>query len=492
MTLVRTLALAALALFAGCGGGSNGGRRDTPTPTTTITATPTSTATPTTTATVTPTATEFIPASDLSGGDTTVHDVSRNAFAFPAANLDGERLSDFFVGNSFFNRNWVTAPASTSGLDGLGPVFNARSCSACHFKDGRGAPPQGPEDNSPSLLFRLSVPGSDGSPHADVVYGDQLQPQGILGVAGEGRVEISYVDVGGTFSDGTPYVLRQPVYSFADLAFGPIDARVMVSPRVAPAMIGLGLLEAVPEQTLLDIAAEQANAGMVSGAPNYVWDVRLQQTALGRFGWKANQPTLEQQSAGAFLGDIGLTSELFPEGNCTAAQAACLAAPNGGEPELEANKLHFISFYSHLLAVPARRDIDNPLVQQGKALFASAGCAACHVPTLDTGELDGFPEVSNQRIHAYTDLLLHDMGEGLADGRPDFLAGGREWRTPPLWGIGLVQVVNRHDNFLHDGRARGLMEAILWHGGEAEAAREAVRAMSVAEREALVQFLGSL
>jgi CxxC motif-containing protein (DUF1111 family) len=430
----------------------------------------------------------------LLGGETTVFDESRNAFANPAANLDGERLSDFFVGNSFFNRNWVTAPSSTTGLDGLGPVFNARSCSSCHFKDGRAAPPASPEEAPLGLLFRLGVGADpndpDSVPHP--VYGDQLQPRSIPGVPAEGDVRVTWIEIPGTYADGTAYSLRQPVYTFVDLAFGPLDPSVQVSPRIAPAVHGLGLLAAIPEETILALADEQAAAGEVSGRPNFVRDVRAQGESLGRFGWKANQPTLEQQNAGAFLGDIGMTTPVFGEQNCMPAQSECALAPNGGTPEIDQGKLDFVTFYTHLLAVPGRRDIDDPEVIRGESLFSTMGCASCHVTTLETGEVDGFPELSGQRIHPFTDLLLHDMGEGLADGRPDFLANGREWRTPPLWGIGMTETVNRHLFLLHDGRARGFAEAILWHGGEGEAARERFRQSSEADRAAVLRFLETL
>ncbi len=230
----------------------------------------------------------------------------------------------------------------------------------------------------------------------------------------------------------------------------------------------------------------------ISGRPNYVWDAAQGSSALGRFGWKANQPTLHQQVAGAFLGDIGITPSLFPEENCMDPQGDCQAAQNGGQPEIGDPILEDVVFYSHTLAVPARRDWDNAVVLTGKKLFTEARCTQCHTPKFQTGNLPGFPELSNQTIRPYTDLLLHDMGPGLADGRPDFQADGNEWRTPPLWGIGLVPTVNEHSNYLHDGRARNLMEAILWHGGEAEASRELVRKMPQQERDALIKFLESL
>jgi CxxC motif-containing protein (DUF1111 family) len=437
----------------------------------------------------------YEPGEELSGGDTTVFDRGRNAFALSARNLKGERRDKFFVGNALFNRNWVTAPSSTTGLDGLGPTFNASSCSACHFKDGRGAPPASPGEPFLGLLLRLSIPGQDahGGPVGDPVYGGQLNHRAILGVPAEATSAVIYEEVPGTFADGTPYSLRRPTYQIADLAFGPLAPDLMVSPRTAPFMIGLGLLEAVDEATILALADEDdADGDGISGRANQVWDPKSQRTRTGRFGWKANQPGLEQQNAGAFLGDIGITSPLFPDESCPPAQTACAAAPNGGAPELDQEKLDEVTYYSRLLAVPARRDFEDPEVLRGKALFREAGCAGCHVPVLATAALDGFPELDAQTIRPFTDLLLHDMGEDLADGRPDFLASGREWRTPPLWGIGLVGVVNDHTLFLHDGRARGFAEAILWHGGEGERAREAFRTLGAAERAALIRFLESL
>jgi CxxC motif-containing protein (DUF1111 family) len=258
-------------------------------------------------------------------------------------------------------------------------------------------------------------------------------------------------------------------------------------------MIGLGLLEAIPERTLLALAdPDDRDGDGISGRPNRVWDWAQQRQVMGRFGWKANQPTVAQQATGAFLGDIGITSALFPRQNCTAAQARCSTVPTGGQPEISPERLDPVIFYSRTLAVPARRDLDDPVVQRGERLFAQAQCGRCHIPTLHTSPVNELPTLSHQTIHPYTDLLLHDMGAELSDERPDFDATGREWRTPPLWGIGLVFTVNGHTNFLHDGRARNVTEAILWHGGEAEAAREHFRHLPRPDREALVRFLESL
>lgn len=437
---------------------------------------------------------EAEPGEELSGGETTVFETGQRAYSLSARNLRDARRDRFFVGNSMFNRGWVTAPSSTTGQDGLGPTFNANSCSSCHFKDGRGAPPA-PSEEFVGLLVRLSIPGEDehGGPVGDPNYGGQFNHRAILGVPAEGSSSVSYSELPGQFEDGTPFSLRQPSYDFTDLAFGPFAPGILFSARTAPFMIGLGLLEAVPEETLLALADEMdADGNGISGRPNRVWDPKSQSVTLGRFGWKANQPGLEQQNSGAFLGDLGITSPLGLAENCPPAQTACSEAVSGGSPEIDQDKVDDVTYYSRLLAVPGRRAVNDAEVLRGKALFREAGCDGCHVPSLQTGVLDGFPEISGQSIRPYTDLLLHDMGEGLADQRPDFLATGNEWRTPPLWGIGLVSVVNRHTNFLHDGRARGLDEAILWHGGEAEAARQAFVSMSAQDRAALLSFVGDL
>jgi len=429
-----------------------------------------------------------------SGGDTTAFTTTRNAFGLSARNLDTLERRTFAVGNSFFRQNWVTAPASTEARDGLGPTFNALSCSSCHLLDGRGKPPDGPDDGERGLLLRLSIPGADsqGGPLPEPVYGGQLQDRAIVGVPIEGEFLIVYQEMPGVFADGEPYSLRRPTYQFRELAFGAMNPETLVSPRVAPAVVGMGLLEAIPEADILSAAdPDDADGDGISGRVNMVWDERKGATSLGRFGWKANVPTVEQQTAGAFLGDLGVTSELFPEENCTAPQEDCMAAPNGGRPEIGEKRLADVVFYMQTLAVPAMRDISDPQVQKGSQIFIQAGCAVCHTPQHTTGQHE-IEALSNQTIYPYTDLLLHDMGAELADGRPDFDANGQEWRTPPLWGIGLVKTVNGHTMFLHDGRARNLTEAILWHGGEGAAARDAFKALTKEEREALIRFLNSL
>lgn len=449
------------------------------------------------------------PAADAQpGGKTTVFSNGRNAFSLPAANLSDAERTRFVVGNSFFKRNWVQAPASTTARDGLGPHFLARSCGGCHVQDGRAQPPDFHNPLAPQpfagLLLRLSVPGTDahGGPKHEPVYGDQFNTMGIHGVQGEGEVHLSYERIEGQYADGTLYTLEKPRYHLRDLAYGPMAPDVMVSPRIAPQVIGLGLLEAIPEAEILANAqAQAASTGPIKGQPNYVWDAYAERTVLGRFGWKANVGSLAHQTAGAFLGDIGITSSRFPQQTCTPAQKDCLAAPNGNAKgrqgvEIEDYALDDVIFYQSTLAPAARRNAQDEGVLRGEALFHAAQCAQCHRPSYRTGAALfprlSSPALSGQDITPYTDLLLHDMGEALADGRPDFAANGRQWRTPPLWGIGLLPAVNDHQRLLHDGRARGVAEAILWHGGEAEAAREQFRHLPAPDRAALVQFVESL
>ncbi len=449
----------------------------------------------------TPTFTEAEPGEHLSGGATTVLRTDQNAFSLPSANLSPLRRLDFSVGNSFFRNPWVIAPASTDARDGLGPLFNTNACQNCHIKDGRGHPPGPDAVHAVSMLVRLSVPAGGNDEERllrqgvipEPVYGGQLQDTAIPGVAPEGRVRIDYTPVPVTFADGTVVELRKPTLRITDTGYGDLHPDTLFSARIAPPVIGLGLLEAISDDDILANAdPDDRDGDGISGRPNRVWDRASETTALGRFGWKAGQPNLNQQNAEAFANDMGLTSSLVPSDGCTPAQTDCLAAPHGGEPEVSDNILATVLFYSRNLGVPARRNVDAPEVLRGKTLFHRAGCQQCHTPSFTTRADAAEPELASQTIWPYTDLLLHDMGDGLADGRPEFLATGREWRTPPLWGIGLTEAVNGHTFFLHDGRARNLLEAILWHGGEAENAKQTVLQFTAEERDALLAFLNSL
>ncbi|MXN91094.1 c-type cytochrome [Flavobacterium sp. Sd200] len=429
-----------------------------------------------------------------SGGSSTVINATQEAFGFASATLSENDRIDFGVGNSLFRQSWVSAPSSTTARDGLGPFYNAVSCSNCHFKDGRGRPPAFDGELGKGLLLRLSLPGTDdtGASIGDPIYGHQLQDNAINGPIIKGRIGITYQTITETFDDGTVVQLQKPIYRIDNLGYGSLAAGLQISPRIASQMVGLGLLEAVPQATLLAFADEHdSNGDGISGRANYVFDIESNSHKMGRLGWKANQPSVKQQVAAAFSGDMGITSSLFPNENCPPG-VDCNAIPNGGSPEIVDANFNSVVLYSQTLSVPIRRKYNEQNVLRGKQLFTQMNCVACHIPKMQTGNEHAIAGMRNQTIRPYTDLLLHDMGSELADNTPDFLATGSEWRTPPLWGIGLIQTVNGHTSLLHDGRARNVTEAILWHGGEAEQAKLKFKKLTAQEREDLLAFINSL
>jgi CxxC motif-containing protein (DUF1111 family) len=419
---------------------------------------------------------------------------SVDAFSRPVAGLSDRELRRFAFGDRLFRTRWIAAPASVSSLDGLGPLFNRRSCSGCHVRDGRGRPPGEDPTAAHGMTVRLDWVDEPARgkqvPHPR--YGRQLQQQALRGFRGEGLLTVRYVERPGRFPDGHEYSLREPVYSVNDLGYGTLEGTT-ISARIAPAIHGLGLLEAVPLGSLRALEDEEdVDGDGISGRLNRVPSRIDGKTVVGRFGWKAGQPTLRQQAAKAFNLDMGITSSLYPLEESVTDGDSEAAAVSGGRPEIDDDFLEKLTFYLRALAVPARRDVDTEEVRRGETVFGAVGCTSCHVPELKTGKHPAIRRLSRQSIHPYTDLLLHDMGEGLADGQREHRASGREWRTPPLWGIGLVPLVNRHEFLLHDGRARGLQEAILWHGGEAAAARERFKQLPEQDRTALIAFVRSL
>ncbi|HEU4412643.1 MAG TPA: di-heme oxidoredictase family protein [Polyangiaceae bacterium] len=428
---------------------------------------------------------------DRPGGDVTVDRHDELAFSQPAPALSLEQRGLFQTGKAIFEVPWVAAPGPLPDRDGLGPLFNATSCVACHARNGRGEPPA-PGEPALALLLRLSVPLAGGGAGPEPTYGDQVQTAATSGVPAEGRVTLAYDELPGAFGDGETFSLRRPRFFIENTNYGPLPPDLLTSPRLAQPLVGLGLLAAIDEAAIaLAADPDDADGDGASGRVNRV-PAGASAAATGRFGWKANQPDLGAQNAGALAGDMGLTTPELPSPTCTAAQTACLAAPQGGSPEIGPTVLAALNFYTATLAVPSRPGARDPDVLAGKAVFHGLGCAACHRPSWTTGASPGLPELAGQRIWPYSDLLLHDLGEGLADGRPDHEASGREWRTPPLWGIGLTALVSGGAAFLHDGRARSIAEAVLWHGGEAEASREAFRAASADDRRLLVRFVESL
>ncbi|WFP63045.1 di-heme oxidoredictase family protein [Mesorhizobium sp. WSM4904] len=440
------------------------------------------------------------------GAGTSRKDINRDAFSQSSANITFEEEATFKLGNALFRKNWVSSPSSTQASDGLGPLFNERACQNCHLKDGRGRPPGG-GTGSTSMFLRLARDASSAEETAaladhkllnlpDSVYGSQLQDLAVPGLKGEGRMRVDYSEQKVTLGDGTVVSLRKPSYSVEDLSYGPLDPRTTLSPRLTPPMIGLGLIEQIaPADILAHADPDDRDGDGISGRPNIVRD----ELTIGRFGWKAQAASIRQQAADAFAGDIGISTPDVPKhwGDCTEAQKDCLALPNGvqqrlGSAEAPPPVMDLVTFYSQNLAVPARRDLDKPEVLAGKRQFYEMGCISCHTPKFVT--MRGTPNKAQafQLIWPYSDFLLHDMGEGLADGQHVGEASGSEWRTPPLWGIGLTATVNGNSFYLHDGRARTLEEAILWHGGEGRKARDRFAGAAAADRDALIKFLESL
>lgn len=452
-----------------------------------------------------------LPERALSGGASTVVDSGSNAYLHPIDALDAKQAELFALGHKMFNNRWAFFWFENAEF-GRGPTSNAQACTICHANNGRGLAPGSaheavdgeagvardhhitvPFEPAPNLVIRISIAGSDAHggpmPHPD--YGDQLQIFGVKGVVpAEGRFTVEWREQEEMLADGEIVPLRSPLIRIADLAYATLDG-AMIAPRLAPPLVGIGLLEAVPEETIIALAARAPVAG-IRGKANRVWDQSQGKIVLGRFGLKANHGSLREQVASAFFNDIGLSSPVYPEQNCPPVQTVCKEQMVAGKPEITALRLEATELYLRALKVPARRHTGDAQVQRGERLFAQAQCAVCHVPELRTAASAALPQLAGQTIRPYTDLLLHDMGEGLADGRPDFLAGASEWRTPPLWGIGLSGTVNGANAFLHDGRARNFTEAILWHGGEAEASRDAFSNLSREDRAALIAFLDSL
>ncbi len=418
---------------------------------------------------------------ELSAGKFSFVNSDKSAFSEHLKGMDESEKIDFLLGERLFKTNWVPAPASTSGLDGLGPTFVSKSCQICHIRNGRGQPFNKFAKESFGFLMRISVSGKGMHGGAKPVwgYGTQLQNRGILKVKGEADINVNYEYIKGKYPDGTPYELRKPTYTLTNGRYGELPNDLLLSPRVGTQVIGLGFVDGLSEH---------------SGKPNYVWNVEEQKNTIGKFGWKANAPTLKQQNAGAFHQDIGITTPMFPHQNCPDPQSECQNLPNGNDREAEVSSqgLKDITFFLGTVEVPMRRNYKNKDVLEGKVLFNKLNCIACHKIGLKVTNSKIYPKINGTIINPYSDFLLHDMGENLADNRPDFLANGREWRTQPLWGIGLIKKVNNHTYLLHDGRARNIEEAILWHGGEAEKSKQEFINLSAKQRKQVLNFINSL
>lgn len=434
------------------------------------------------------TSTAVVTADDISSSER-----GRRALSVPMPALSEAQMEQFADGRSLFNQMWVIAPSDDDDIDGLGPLYNSLSCLACHPGNGRGHAPDGPGEPMRSMLVRLSVTGEhDASPRPHPVYGAQLQELAIPGVAPEGRAEVQYHEFELELVDGSRVSMRKPDIVLRDPGYGDFG-HTLLSGRIGPALVGMGLLDAVSDAEILQWAdPEDEDGNGISGRPHWVVD-EAEQRRVGRFGYKAALVTLRDQIASAFHEDLGLTSSLAPTESCTVVQTACLNAPSGGSPEIDDVQLDVVEAYMQWLAIP-KPDVsaDPELVERGRILFMDARCHECHRPQMRTAA-DAEPALLAHRlINPYSDLLLHDMGPELSDQRPDGDASGSEWRTAPLWGIGLADSVADRVGYLHDGRARTLLEAILWHGGESEASRQRFMELSSGDREALLAFLRSL
>lgn len=442
----------------------------------------------------------------LSGGDMTTFHRGFKPFGQPADNLPWQYEKIFEDGDGLFERPYQAAsgrhPATVKPSDniartpeGLGPLYNANACGACHFRDGSVENPYESGQVMNGIFLRMSAPDGKGGFASPVGYHAQLRDKAVAGVPPEGFGVIEWREIPGKFPDGEKFNLRQPRYRVDNPGYGPLPENTILEARSAPRLPGMGLLEAIDEATLLALVKAQENhPDGISGKPNWVNDPETGKHVIGKFSLKANEPSLRAQASGAAFNDMGMTSPVHPRELCLANQGACAEAPHNGGPEhtdLSEAQVQALTVYLQLLAVPARRNIDAPEVQLGEKLFAKAGCNACHTDTVKTGNNHPIKRLRGQTIHPYSDLLLHDMGTELA-GRPDGEASPQEWRTPPLWGIGLTQKSNHHSMLLHDQRARSVQEAILWHGGEATAAKSRFMTLDKAERAALLKFLDSI
>ncbi len=424
----------------------------------------------------------------FAGGQTTVFLTSSNSFSTPAPNINGSDLADHLDGDVDFESVFVTAPASIN--QGLGTIFNNSSCVSCHPRDGRPSFPANINARS-GFFLRVSLPGQleNGAPIPVPGFGTQIQNQAIFGYQPEGKFQVTYTDIVEILSDGTQITLKKPTYSLID-TYIPFPGNALLSPRIGSPVFGLGLLEVITENDILqnqDI--NDTDGDGISGKANYVFDAVTGTTKIGRFGWKANTATILEQCAGAYNGDMGITSYLKPIE--TGFGQSNGEDGFGDDPELADHILQRVALYCKTLAVPAPRNITVSNVRRGAKIFEQLECAKCHIPKMQTGS-STIAALANQTIFPYSDLLLHDMGDGLADNRSDFLANGNEWKTRPLWGIGLTNVVNNHTNFLHDGRAKNITEAILWHGGEALNSKNKFKQLSAKDRNDLLNFINSL
>ena len=440
----------------------------------------------------------------LPGGETSNQVENKNSFSLSSRNLEEHMRINFLVGNALFERMWEDSSISKNiAKDGLGPFFSARSCESCHINDGRGHIPLTNKEDKISVVIQISQNIEQSNDYIknidDDTYGGQISEFAVKDVLKEADIIIDYKYSLEMYEDGRVVELRRPIIKIDNLNYGEFNESTTFSARIAQPMIGLGLIEHISDQSLLmneDI--DDTNKDGISGKANKVWDIQKEKLAIGRFGWKSAQPSVYQQTADAFYHDMGLSNKLYSNPfNCTSKQEECTKAISGNSEEYDdlevsSDQLDLVTFYSSQLGVPARRSINAENVKKGKEIFFALNCNSCHVESFTTGDTGSHANLNNQIIYPYSDFLLHDMGESLSDGVSEFLAQGSEWRTPPLWGIGLTNTVSEEYGYLHDGRARTIEEAILWHGGEANEIIQNYKKLKKSEVNQLLSFINSL
>jgi len=410
----------------------------------------------------------------------------------PIKGLSDEQYDKFILGRSFFTIPWVEAPSATTARDGLGPLFNANTCASCHPSNGRGNLYNKKMQFSRSLISKLSIKSNNSKEHKEILktspliieptYGGQVGINGIHGVKFEAKPDIKFEEIKVKFPDGEIDTLLKPIYALKDLQYGELYKDTIMTFRLAPSLNGLGLIEDISNEDILKNVDEfDKNNDGISGRANYGYSPITKKVELGKYSWKASNTSLKHQSADAAINDMGLTTSIFPNDKCTKAQKACNEAPKSKDKiDLPNLRLDAMTFYIKNRKTYSAKETKN--YKEGLEIFKSLACVKCHIGSFTTK--------SGIEISPFTDMLLHDMGEGLADGRSEFKANGNEWRTPPLWGLSLHEKINKKSpRLLHDGRARDFQEAILWHDGEAKGVKENYMNLDKQSREQLIRFL---
>jgi CxxC motif-containing protein (DUF1111 family) len=413
----------------------------------------------------------------------------------PIDNLNDEDYDKFILGRSFFTIPWVEAPSATTARDGLGPLFNANTCVSCHPSNGRGTLFNKDGFESRALLSKLSLNANNSKEHQeflkykgfipDAMYGGQLSINAIHGIDFEGKVKVDFDEVEILFFDGEKQILLKPKYSLKSLNYGFISKDTNISYRIAPTLNGMGLIELISNEDILkNVDENDNNSDGISGRANYVYSNITKKEELGKYTWKASVPFLKEQIAAAASNDMGITTTIFPFENCTKAQEKCNDVPKARDKiDLPDDRLDAIDYY--LRNIKSYTPKVTKEFEEGVEIFEQISCSKCHISSFETNK--GF------KVYPYSDFLLHDMGEELSDGRSEFKATSSEFRTAPLWGLALHERINaERPRLLHDGRARTFQEAILWHGGEAQNAKNNYMNLPKEKREKLIKFLEEL